>query len=79
MEALDVVEDVGPGVGHGQVPTSVDPLALKHAEKALGRGVVPAVADVAQAQGDVVVLQELLVLVGRELPRFKGSSQQYRV
>ena len=36
-------------------------------EKALGRGVVPAVADVAHAQGDVVVLQELLVLVGREL------------
>ena len=61
MEALDVVEDVGPGVDHGQVPAAVDPLALEYAEEPLGRSVVTAVADVAHAQREVVVLQELLL------------------
>ena len=29
--AFDVIEDVGPGVGHGQVSAAVDSLAFEHA------------------------------------------------
>lgn len=49
----------GTGVG--------DALALEHAEEALGRSLVAAMADGAHAQGDVVIFEELLVVVGCEL------------
>jgi len=56
VEALDVVEHVGSGISHGQVPASVDALPLKYAEEALGWSIVAAMADVTHAQCDVVVL-----------------------
>ena len=67
MEVLDVVEDVGSCIGHGQISAAIDPLPLEHSEEALGRCIVTTVTDVAQAERDVVILQEPLVLVRREL------------
>jgi hypothetical protein len=62
VEALDIVEDVGSSVTHGQVAPSVDALALEHTEEPLGRGVIAAVTDGTRAQREVVVFKELLVL-----------------
>jgi len=67
VEALDVVEDVGTGVPHGQVSASVDALTLEYAKEAFGRSVVASVADRAHTARELVFLEELLVLVGREL------------
>ena len=52
---FDVVEVVGEGFIEGEVLAPTDPLALKHAEAAFGRGVVAAVPHPAHAQGDVVL------------------------
>ena len=75
MEALDVVEHIGPGLGQGQVATTVYTFSLEQAEEALHRRVVPAVTDCTHAAGEVMVFQELLVIRAGELGGFNRSSQ----
>ena len=54
MEALDVIEDIGPGFGERLIAPPVHALSLEHAEEAFGRSVVAAVADRAHAANQVV-------------------------
>ena len=44
------------------VSTSIDALAFQHTEEALTGGIVSAAANAAHAAGDVVALQESLIL-----------------
>ena len=78
VEALDVVEHIGPGVSQGQVSTAMHALALEQAEEALHRCIVAAVADRTHAAGEVMVFQELLVIRAGEL-RAAIRVQDYRV
>ena len=52
VEALDVLEQIAPGLVAGSVDPVVDPLGLQRVEEALHRGVVPAVALAAHGGGD---------------------------
>ena len=72
VEHLDVVEDVGTSVIPRGVDLSPDALAFEQLEKALGHGVVVAVAAPAHAADQVVVAQEGLPLVPRELAALVG-------
>jgi hypothetical protein len=77
VEALDVVEHVGTGLGLRQVATPIDSFAFEETKEPLHGGVVTAVADRAHAADDVVVFQEALVVGAGELGEFNPSSQHF--
>jgi len=67
IEHLDVVEDVGPGRVTGRVDLPTNAFALEQLEEALRHGVVVAVPTTTHAGDEVVLAQEVLPLVAREL------------
>jgi hypothetical protein len=67
VTALDVVEDISPGLGSGPVLLPVHPFPLKHAEEALGCGIVRTTPHRTHAADHLVGLQEPLVLLRGEL------------
>ena len=79
VEALDVVEDRKASLLSGREVEVVDPLGLESVEEALGDRVVFAVSWTAHAADDAMAIEPILVLGAQVLPRFKGSSQQWRV
>jgi len=66
MEVLDVVKDVGSGLGPGSVLATVAALAFEHAEEALSRRIVGTATDGAHAADDVVTAQKPLILITGE-------------
>ena len=52
VEALDIAEQIAPGLGAGGVDPMMDSLGLEGVEEALHRGVVPAVALTAHGRGN---------------------------
>jgi hypothetical protein len=67
MTPLEVVKDIGPGLGSGPVVLSVHPLTFEHTKEALGHGVVGAAAHRTHAAGHLVRLQKPLVFLGGKL------------
>ena len=61
MEALDVVEDVEPGLGVSLVLAPVHPLPLQHSEEALRSGIVRTATGSAHRAGEVVTSKKPLI------------------
>lgn len=75
VEHLDVNEHIGAGILPGWIDLAANPLSLEQLEEALSHGVVVAVASPAHAAEQVVVPQETLPVVARELTAFIGVHQ----
>ena len=67
MTPLDVVKDIGPGLGSRPVILPIHPLTFEHAKEALGHGVVGTAPHRTHAADDLVCFQELLVFLGGKL------------
>ena len=67
VEPLDVVEDVGPGLRPGAIPTPVHAFAFQQAKETLRNGVIVTTAHGAHAAHDAVsgVVSEVIVRVIR--------------
>ena len=79
VEALDEVEDGHLRLGLRLEAFEVEKLALERREEALAERVVVRVADRAHRGSDADLPAAQPERDRRVLPRFKGSSQQYRV
>ena len=75
VQALDVVEDVGPGIVSRAVDLACRALGLQGREEALHCGVVPDIARAAHRAGDSVIGQQSLEGLARVLLGFKRWSQ----
>ena len=64
VEALDVIEHIGPGFFPCPVDLAAEPFGLHRREEALHRGVVPAFTTPAHAAGDALCLEQLLEELG---------------
>lgn len=78
VEHLDVVEDIGLGIGSRGVGLAAHALALEQLEEALDHRVVVAVAAPAHAADQLVGLQELLPFFAGELTALVRVQQNRR-
>lgn len=67
VEHLDVVEQITPGRGPGQIDLATDPLPLQQLEEALGDRVVVTVSPAAHAANDAMGFEECLPVAAGEL------------
>lgn len=67
MEALNVVEDIGPGLGSGTVLPAIHPFPFEHAEEAFTGGVIGTIAHAAHTAHQVVPAEEALIVLAGEL------------
>ena len=65
-KALDVVEDFGPGLREGAVPTAIHPLLLEDSGEALSRSIVGALTDGTHTHRVPRVREELGTVERRE-------------
>ena len=75
---VDVVEDVGSRFCPRSIVTSVDALSFQHSKQPCDQNIVRTAADTAHAAGHVVTLDEVLILISRELATAIGVQHQQR-
>ena len=76
VEHLDVVEQITPGRGPGQIDLATDPLPLQQLEEALGDRVVVTVSPAAHAAIDAMGLEEGLPVAAGELAALVRGQHQ---
>jgi hypothetical protein len=84
MEALDVVEDIRPGLGLCLVPATIDAFAFQHPEEALGGGIVGTAPNTAHTADQIMSGEKALVLPAgkgkiafRQTPQLRAAPREF--